>query len=113
MLTLKNIYQASVRLKNITSITPLIYCHKLSKKYNANVLIKVESLQISGSFKYRGAYNKIIQIAEKKQKKSIVAWSSGNHAYAVAMAAKDLNVKAHIIMPEDAPKIKVINTKMH
>ncbi len=111
MLTLNKINQAYKRLKNVSYLTPLIYCKMLSEKYKSNIFLKAESLQISGSFKYRGAYNKILQIVEKQQNQEVVAWSSGNHAYAVAMAANKLGIKAHVIMPKDAPSIKLKNTK--
>ena len=94
MLTLNKINQAYKRLKNVSYLTPLIYCKMLSEKYKSNIFLKAESLQISGSFKYRGAYNKILQILEKQQNQEVVAWSSGNHAYAVAMAANKLGIKA-------------------
>ena len=92
--------------------TPLIFDFELSKKFNSNIFYKLENLQRTGSFKIRGAYNKIYNSLHKISKNGILAWSSGNHAQGVAEAASIFNIKCTIIMPNDAPKIKIEGTKI-
>ena len=77
---------------------------------NANIFFKAESLQRTGSFKIRGAYNFLYNLKNKYRKNGVLAWSSGNHAQGVAEAAKLFNIKATIIMPKDAPKNKIEGT---
>ena len=108
-------YNDIVEAKNNLSThiieTPLIYDHYLSKKLNANILFKAENIQRTGSFKFRGAYNKIYRSISKNNASGILAWSSGNHAQGVAEAANIFNLKATIVMPKDAPSIKIQGTK--
>ena len=75
------------------------------------IFIKAECLQHTGSFKFRGAYSAISSIPAEKRKKGVIAYSSGNHAQGVAFAAKIHKIPATIVMPEDAPGIKINNTK--
>jgi len=91
--------------------TPLIYDFYLSKKFDSNIFYKAESIQRTGSFKIRGAYNKIYNSITDHRPKGILAWSSGNHAQGVAEAANIFNLQATIIMPKDAPLIKINGTK--
>lgn len=91
--------------------TPLVKNEWLSNKYQANVYLKLESLQPVGSFKCRGAANKIFNLTEEEKKKGVVAVSAGNHAQGVAWAAQKLNVDATIIMPKASPIIKILNTE--
>ena len=91
--------------------TPLIYDFYLSKKFESNIFYKAENIQRTGSFKIRGAYNKIFNSMIKLKHKGILAWSSGNHAQGVAEAANIFNLKATIVMPLDAPLIKIQGTK--
>ena len=92
--------------------TPLIYDYFLSKKFDANIFFKAENIQRTGSFKFRGAYNKIYNtINNNNIPKGILAWSSGNHAQGVAEAANIFNLNATIVMPKDAPAIKIEGTK--
>ena len=81
----------------------------LSKKFNSKIFYKAENIQRTGSFKIRGAYNKIYNSIIKDEVNGVLAWSSGNHAQGVAEAAKVFNIKASIVMPRDAPKIKIEN----
>ena len=93
--------------------TPLITNEYINYLVNAKVYFKLENLQWTGSFKLRGATNKISQLNLTQKKNGVVAYSSGNHAQAVAYASKIFRISAKIIMPESAPKIKIENTKKY
>jgi threonine dehydratase len=93
------------------SHTPLVLNDYLSRKYNANIYLKLENLQPIGSFKLRGALNKIASLSEEDKKNGVVAVSAGNHAQGVAWAAKKFGVKATIIMPKPSPIVKILNTQ--
>lgn len=108
---LKDIKIANKRLSNYILHTPLLRSEKLDKLMNFQVYLKPECLQITGSFKLRGATNKILSLNEKEKSKGIIASSSGNHAQGVAYAAKKFGLKATLVMPENAPKTKVEGTK--
>src|SRR3546814_1778925 len=83
----------------------------LNERVGGRVLLKAETLQRTGSFKFRGAYNRISRIPERDRAGGVVAYSSGNHAQGVAAAAALLRLPAVIVMPSDAPAIKVANTR--
>ena len=93
--------------------TPLITSEYINTYTKANIFFKLENLQFTGSFKLRGAINKINQLNYDEKQKGIVAYSSGNHAQAVAYAAKINNINSKIVMPSDAPVIKINNTKKY
>ena len=86
--------------------TPLINAPVLDERLSARVFLKAETLQRTGSFKFRGAYNKIASIPPDQRAAGVVAYSSGNHAQGVAAAAKLLGMRATIVMPSDAPRAK-------
>jgi threonine dehydratase len=114
MVTLKDIQQAQSLLRGIAVRTPLVLC-KLPDDHQMNdrqVFIKPENLQPIGSFKLRGAYNKISSLTPEERKRGVVAHSSGNHAQGVAFAARALGVKATIVMPNSAPKVKLDATRL-
>ena len=102
------IIEASLRMKGKIVKTPLLQSDYLNKKLKSNIYLKAENLQTIGAFKFRGAMNTILQLADDVKK--VVAWSSGNHAQAVAAAAKLTGRKATIVMPEDSPKTKLNGT---
>jgi len=106
-----DIRKAAGRLAGHAARTPLIEHPLLNEKVGARVLIKAENLQRTGSFKFRGAFNRLVQIPERDRSKGVVAWSSGNHAQGVAAAAQRLGMRATIVMPEDAPSIKLKATR--
>lgn len=108
---LADIEAASERLSGHAVVTPLLEPPALALETGARVLIKPEPLQRTGSFKFRGAYNKISQISPERRAAGVVAYSSGNHAQGVAAAAQLLGVPATIVMPADAPEIKIANTR--
>lgn len=100
------------RLKNVVTHTPLIYNANLSEKYECDIYLKREDLQIVRSYKLRGAYNLISQLSDKKLAKGVVCASAGNHAQGVAYSCKKLHTRGIIFMPEITPKQKVKQTQM-
>ncbi len=105
--TVVDIEDAAQRLEGVTIRTPLLRNEALDALVGAPVWIKPETLQRTGSFKMRGAWNRISRIPEADRKKGVVAFSSGNHAQGVAESAKILGMKAMIVMPADAPRAKI------
>ena len=103
------ILAAAERLHGVAVLTPLLESDELNRLTGGRLLLKAEPLQRTGSFKFRGAYNTIAQLGTRP----VVAWSSGNHAQGVALAARLLGVPATIVMPTDAPAIKLDNTRSH
>lgn len=87
--------------------TPLIESPALNERLGGRVLMKAETLQVAGAFKFRGAYNRISRLTADELKRGVVAYSSGNHAQAVAAAARMMGTSAVIVMPADSPKVKV------
>ena len=112
-LTPQEIDKAHERIFSLIIKTPLISNETINKKTNANVYFKLENLQWTGSFKLRGASNKISQLSNEEKSRGIVSYSSGNHAQAVAYASNLIGVQATIIMPKNAPSIKIKNTKKY
>jgi threonine dehydratase len=108
---LAEIEAAAARLAGHAVLTPLIESPALNEHIGGRVLIKAEALQRTGSFKFRGAFNKISQIPEAARAGGVIAYSSGNHAQGVAAAARLLGIAAALVMPADAPAIKIENTK--
>lgn len=111
LLELKDIQEAAERLRNVAVRTPLISSPELDELTGGSVLIKAENLQRTGSFKIRGAYNMLSQLSPAEAAKGVIAFSSGNHAQAVAAAGTMLGIDTTIVMPEDAPQIKIDNTR--
>ncbi len=106
-----DVKSAETQLKGRAFRTPLIENPVLNEIAGGRVFVKAECLQHTGSFKFRGAYNRISRLSDDDKKKGVVAFSSGNHAQGVALASRMLGVKATIVMPEDAPTIKMEGTK--
>ena len=111
--TFEDIIAAARTLYGHSITTPLLTNKVLDDLLGARVLIKCENLQLTGSFKFRGAFNKVSQATKTKNTKSFVAWSSGNHAQAVAAATSMVGGKAYIVMPSDAPQVKISGTKYY
>lgn len=109
--TLDMVRAAKSNLKGIARHTPTIHSTALSKLTGAEVYLKLENLQHTGAFKFRGSYNKISSLTDEEKARGIMAASSGNHAQGTALAAKLLGIKATVFMPLIAPKLKVNNTK--
>ena len=106
-----DIAAAQKRLAGVAVRTPLINAPVLDERLRAQVFLKLETLQRTGSFKFRGAYNKIASIPHDKRATGVVAYSSGNHAQGVAAAAALLGMRATIVMPSDAPHAKRARTE--
>jgi threonine dehydratase len=111
--TVEDVRRAASCLEGKAYKTPLLESPLLNEKLGCRLLVKPETLQRTGSFKFRGAYNKIFHIPVDQRKNGIVAFSSGNHAQGVAAAAKIFGIETQIIMPKDAPAIKVANTRSY
>ena len=111
MIGIEDIEAAAERLEGVAVRTPLIRNDELDRIARGKVLVKAENLQVAGSFKIRGAFNLMSQLPANKAQRGVVAFSSGNHAQGVAMAGRLLGIKAAIVMPEDAPRAKMENTK--
>jgi threonine dehydratase len=108
---LSDIQDARKILQGIIIPTPILSDEKLSKEIGAKAFLKAECLQRSGSFKVRGAYNKISRLSKEEKKRGVVTASAGNHAQGVALAARLHNIKATIVLPEFAPLTKIIATR--
>ncbi len=102
---------AAARLAGITRRTPLLAGTPLDQLTGGRVLLKLESLQLTGSFKIRGAWNRLAQLGPAERRAGVVAFSSGNHAQGVAAAARALDIPATIVMPADAPQVKLAGTR--
>ena len=108
---INSIKQAQQRIKGFVKRTPLEHSETLSNYLGANVFIKLELFQKTGSFKVRGAFNKLLSLSEEERKRGVVAISGGNHAQAVAYASSVLNVDAVVLMPQSTPKNYIEATK--
>jgi threonine dehydratase len=109
--SLADIEAAAARIKGHAIETPLIESQALNDHLGRRVLIKPETLQRVGAFKFRGAFNRLVQLSHDERARGVVAFSSGNHAQGVALASRLLSIPAVIVMPSDAPAIKVEATK--
>lgn len=110
-LSFSEIEKARARIQGFASLTPLLNFPVLDEQVNGRVYVKAENLQRTGSFKFRGAFNRLSLIPQGDRAAGVVACSSGNHAQGVAAAAKILGFSAVIVMPEDAPALKIQRTK--
>jgi threonine dehydratase len=108
---LKEIQEARARLEGIARVTPVYGTETLSKLIGREVALKAENLQRTGSFKIRGAVNKIATLTDSEKRSGVIAASAGNHGQAVAWAAREAGVKATVFVPQDAPMAKVEPTK--
>jgi len=108
---LADIQSARTVLQNVVVSTPILSDRILSDAIGANAFLKAECLQRSGSFKVRGAYNKISRLTDEEKSRGVVTGSAGNHAQAVALAARIHGIKSTIVLPERAPLTKIVNTK--
>ena len=113
MAKLEAFIKAKEKLSKVLLETHLIYSPIFSKESGNKVFIKPENLQKTGSFKIRGAYNKISNLTDAEKKRGVIASSAGNHAQGVAYGAKESGIKAVIVMPKSTPLIKVESTKQY
>lgn len=113
VLSFQDIVDASKKLKGVINETELIYSPFFTEECDNQVYLKPENLQYTGAYKLRGAYNKISKLTEEEKRRGIIASSAGNHAQGVAYAARELGVKATIVMPKTTPLIKVDATRKY
>ena len=107
MISLTEFYAARKRVQKWARRTPMEYSPGLSELIDGDVWLKLENQQVTGSFKIRGATNKILLLSEEEKARGVVTASSGNHAQGLGYAAKELGVKAKVIVPEMTPKVKI------
>jgi len=113
MINIKDIQEAKQRLDGIVRNTPVGYAPILSKNSDADVYLKKENLQLTGSFKLRGAFNKIAKLSKEERDRGVVAASAGNHAQGLAYSAQHFKIDATIVMPEATPLLKVNGVKSY
>ncbi|QDP95608.1 pyridoxal-phosphate dependent enzyme [Microlunatus elymi] len=111
IVTLDNVRDAADRLAGIAHRTPVLRSRTVDELVGSAVFFKCENLQRIGAFKFRGAYNAISRLAPEQLRRGVAAFSSGNHAQGVALAARELNSSAVILMPDDTPESKVAATR--
>ena len=108
-----DLFEAQKRVSGVVKKTPLLENPLLNEITGKRIFVKAECLQTTGAFKFRGAWSALTFLTESQRKNGVLAYSSGNHAQAVAYAAALLKTKATIIMPNDAPKLKLDNTRAY
>ena len=108
-----DIHQAAERIAGVAVRTPLLNASLIDERVGARVFFKPECLQRTGSFKFRGAFNAVSMLSDEEANRGVVAFSSGNHAQGVAAAATARGISARIVMPADAPEIKIRNTRAY
>ena len=111
--TYDDVKDAAGRLHGLAIETPLLESPLFNDELGFRLLIKAEVLQRTGSFKFRGAYNRVSRLSPEERRRGVVGYSSGNHAQGVAAAAKLVGTPAVIIMPKDAPAMKIANTRAY
>ena len=109
--TYDDVVQAAARIAGVANRTPVLTSRTINAAFGAELFFKCENMQRMGAFKFRGAYNALSKFTPEQRRAGVVAFSSGNHAQAVALAARLLEMPATIIMPHDAPAAKVAATK--
>ncbi|MQR01107.1 threo-3-hydroxy-L-aspartate ammonia-lyase [Glaciimonas soli] len=107
----EDIVHAHERIASVAHRTPVMTSTTADQLTGANIFFKCENFQRAGAFKFRGAYNALSQFTKEQRKRGVIAFSSGNHAQAIALAARLLGIKAVIVMPSDAPQIKIAATR--
>lgn len=112
-ITLAAIEKAALNIASHAVKTPLLEPRVLADDLGGRVFLKAETLQRTGTFKFRGAFNTIMNLSPEQRKRGVIAWSSGNHAQGVAAAAQIVGIPATIVMPADAPEIKRKNTESY
>ncbi|MGK7902376.1 MAG: threo-3-hydroxy-L-aspartate ammonia-lyase [Hormoscilla sp.] len=109
--TYANVEAAAIRLTDIAHQTPVLTSRSVNNLTNAQVYFKCENFQRTGSFKFRGAYNALSKLSEAQKSSGVITYSSGNHAQAIALAGQLLEMPTKIIMPQDAPDVKLAATR--
>jgi threonine dehydratase len=102
---------AAARIAGHAHRTPVLTSRTVNARTGAEVFFKCENLQRMGAFKFRGAYNALVQLSEEQKRRGVLAYSSGNHAQAIALAGQLLGIETTIVMPRDAPSVKLAATR--
>jgi len=113
IVTQSDIKAAQTRLQNVAHRTPVLTSRLVNEQTRSQVFFKCENFQRTGSFKFRGAYNALAQLSDVQKQKGVLTFSSGNHAQAVALAGQLLGITTTIIMPKDAPEVKISATRSY
>src|SRR5919202_5787261 len=111
VVSIDDVREAAKRLRGIANRTPVATSRTANSLVGAQVFFKCENLQRGGAFKFRGAYNRLAALTAEERARGVVAFSSGNHAQGVALAARELGVPATVVMPSDAPTLKLAATR--
>jgi threonine dehydratase len=106
MVSFEDVKAAAQRLRGISHRTPVVTARTLDERLSAKLFLKCENLQRAGAFKFRGAYNAVSKLSPQERARGVLAYSSGNHAQAIALASRMLGARATIVMPKDAPVAK-------
>ena len=109
--TYADIEAAASRLTGIAHRTPVLSSRTVNERVNSQVFFKCENFQRAGSFKFRGAYNALVQLSEEQKQRGVLTFSSGNHAQGIALAGQLLGIPTTIVMPYDAPEVKQVATR--
>ena len=109
--TYQDVQQAAERIAGVAHMTPVLTSRQADELAGARLFFKCENFQRVGAFKFRGAYNAISCLSEAERKRGVIAFSSGNHAQGMALAARLQGVKVAIVMPTDAPALKLAATR--
>ena len=110
-ITIADIVDAHKRLTGVAHKTPVLTSRTIDKLVNSQVFFKCENFQRAGAFKFRGAYNALSQLSESQKRRGVLTFSSGNHAGAIAISGQLLNIPSTIVMPDDAPSVKLAATR--
>jgi len=111
--TFADIESAAAQLRGVAHQTPVVTSRAVNERAGADVFFKCENLQRAGAFKFRGAYNALSRLSPDDRRRGVVTFSSGNHAQAIALAGRVLNIPRVIVMPSDAPEVKRIATEQY
>ena len=110
-ITIADIVDAQKRLAGVAHKTPVLTSRTIDRLANSQVFFKCENFQRAGAFKFRGAYNALSQLSESQKRRGVLTFSSGNHAGAIAISGQLLNIPTTIVMPDDAPSVKLAATR--
>ena len=110
-IALADVRLAAERLRGVANRTPVVTSRTVDVMVGAHAFFKCENLQRGGAFKFRGAYNRLVALSPEERARGVVAFSSGNHAQGVALAARELGIRAAVVMPTDAPALKLAATE--
>lgn len=109
----EDVRAAEARIDGVATRTPALTSRTLNSRFNCNAWFKCENFQRTGAFKFRGAYNALLQLSDEQKNAGVITYSSGNHAQAIALAGRLLDISTTIVMPSDAPSVKMDATRSY